>query len=626
MLSGEVAKRYGHAGLPRRHHPCALHRHSRASFGALLRAAHSSSSTATPTIISARACRAGGSSSARRRTSSCREQSIIVGNTVLYGAIEGECYFSGVAGERFAVRNSGAIAVIEGAGDHCCEYMTGGVVVVLGATGRNFAAGMSGGIAYVLDDDGTFASRCNLAMVELEPMPQEEDLNARVFHHVHDLEIHGLIDIMTDMTPPRRGLHHLIARHARLTDRRVPPRSSPSGRSGTRSSARSCRSSTAALSTNQGAGRCHASGGIARGIESEVGKVTGFLEYEREDRDDEPVEERIQALARIRPAAAGGGLPHPGRALHELRRALLPGHKLSRRPRLPGQQPDPRLERHGLCRQLGGGGAQPAFDQQLSGIYRPGLSGAVRSLLHAQHRREPGHHQIDRMRDRRPRHSKGASRAAGRADRQEGRGHRLRPAGLACAQQLARAGHAVHVYEKFAKAGGLLRYGIPDFKMEKVHVERRVAQMQAEGVVFHYGAHVGVNVAADKLLAEYDAVVLTGGAEKPRDLPVPGRELKGIHFAMDYLPQQNRRVSGEPQSNVEPILATGKQVVVIGGGDTGSDCIGTSIRQGACRSPISKSCRSRPSTRTSCWSGRTGRSSCASRRATRKASSANSRC
>ena len=120
------------------------------------------------------------------------------------------------------------------------------------------------------------------------------------------------------------------------------------------------------------------------------------------------------------------------------------------------------------------------------------------------------------------------------------------PAGLACAQQLARAGHAVHVYEKYAKAGGLLTYGIPDFKMEKHHVERRVAQMQAEGVVFHYGAHVGVNVAADKLLAEYDAVVLTGGAEKPRDLPVPGRELKGIHFAMDYLPQQNRRVSGEP--------------------------------------------------------------------------------
>jgi glutamate synthase (NADPH/NADH) small chain len=156
------------------------------------------------------------------------------------------------------------------------------------------------------------------------------------------------------------------------------------------------------------------------------------------------------------------------------------------------------------------------------------------------------------------------------------------PAGMACAQQLARAGHDVHVYEKYAKAGGLMRYGIPDFKMEKHHIDRRVEQMQAEGVTFHYDAHVGVTVDAEKLVAEYDAVVLAGGAEKGRDLPIPGRELKGIHYAMDFLPQQNRRVSNEPQvPGAEPILAAGKHVVVIGGGDTGSDCIGTSFRQGA---------------------------------------------
>jgi glutamate synthase (NADPH) small chain len=156
------------------------------------------------------------------------------------------------------------------------------------------------------------------------------------------------------------------------------------------------------------------------------------------------------------------------------------------------------------------------------------------------------------------------------------------PAGMACAQQLARAGHDVHVYEKFAKAGGLMRYGIPDFKMEKHHVDKRVAQMEAEGVTFHYDAHVGVTVPADKLVADYDAVVLAGGAEQGRDLPIPGRELKGVHFAMDFLPQQNRRLSGEPQAaGAEPILAGDKHVVVIGGGDTGSDCIGTSFRQGA---------------------------------------------
>jgi glutamate synthase (NADPH/NADH) small chain len=155
------------------------------------------------------------------------------------------------------------------------------------------------------------------------------------------------------------------------------------------------------------------------------------------------------------------------------------------------------------------------------------------------------------------------------------------PAGLACAQQLARAGHDVHVFEKHGKAGGLMRYGIPDFKMEKHHVDRRVAQMSAEGVTFHYGAHVGVNVPAERLVASYDAVVLAGGAEKGRDLPIPGRDLNGVHFAMDFLPQQNRRVSGEPSGDIEPILAGGKHVVVIGGGDTGSDCIGTSFRQGA---------------------------------------------
>src|SRR5579872_7370045 len=156
------------------------------------------------------------------------------------------------------------------------------------------------------------------------------------------------------------------------------------------------------------------------------------------------------------------------------------------------------------------------------------------------------------------------------------------PAGLACAQQLARAGHDVHVFEKFAKAGGLLRYGIPDFKMEKSVIDRRVAQMEAEGVTFHYGSYIG-NGGTDprKLVEDYDAVALTGGAEAPRDLLIPGRELDGIHFAMDFLPQQNRRVGNESLGGVREILAGGKHVVVIGGGDTGSDCIGTSFRQGA---------------------------------------------
>jgi glutamate synthase (NADPH/NADH) small chain len=155
------------------------------------------------------------------------------------------------------------------------------------------------------------------------------------------------------------------------------------------------------------------------------------------------------------------------------------------------------------------------------------------------------------------------------------------PAGLAAAQQLARAGHAVHVYEKQAKPGGLLRYGIPDFKMSKHLIDRRVKQMEAEGVTFHCNRHVGVDTDVAELERSYDAVLLSGGSEHPRDLPVPGRELDGVHFAMDFLRQQNKRVSHEDLGDVMPILAEGKHVVVIGGGDTGSDCIGTSIRQGA---------------------------------------------
>ena len=155
------------------------------------------------------------------------------------------------------------------------------------------------------------------------------------------------------------------------------------------------------------------------------------------------------------------------------------------------------------------------------------------------------------------------------------------PAGMAAAQQLARAGHDVHVYEREPKAGGLLRYGIPDFKMEKHYIDRRVTQMEGEGVTFHYGANIGVTTSMDELLETHDAVLMCGGSEAPRSPELPGQELEGVHYAMPYLVQQNRRVGREEPRDEQQILAAGKHVVVIGGGDTASDCVGTAFRQGA---------------------------------------------
>jgi glutamate synthase (NADPH/NADH) large chain len=222
MLSGEIARRHGHAGLADDAVHVKLVGSAGQSFGAWLAHGVTYELEGDTNDYVGKGL-SGGRIIVRPAPDAgfTPEHAIIAGNTVLYGAIEGECFLRGVAGERFAVRNSGATAVIEGAGDHCCEYMTGGVVVVLGMTGRNFAAGMSGGIAYVLDEDGSFASRCNLAMVELEPVTQDEDVAERIHRHAHDLESHGHAEGIADLedmaSHDAERLHHLISRHAQLT-------------------------------------------------------------------------------------------------------------------------------------------------------------------------------------------------------------------------------------------------------------------------------------------------------------------------------------------------------------------------------------------------------------------------
>jgi glutamate synthase (NADPH/NADH) large chain len=217
MLSGVIAKHYGHAGLPADTIQVNLKGTAGQAFGAWLARGISFDLEGEGNDYVGKGL-SGGRIVVRPPANSgiVPEDSIIVGNTVMYGAIEGECYFHGIAGERFAVRNSGAVAVVEGAGDHCCEYMTGGIVVVLGKTGRNFAAGMSGGVAYVLDEDGSFARLCNMAMVELEPVLSEEMINEGAYHQSGDLEAHGRVDVFADLLGSDvERLHILISRHAK---------------------------------------------------------------------------------------------------------------------------------------------------------------------------------------------------------------------------------------------------------------------------------------------------------------------------------------------------------------------------------------------------------------------------
>jgi len=219
MLSGEVARRYGHEGLPEDTIVVRLKGTAGQSFGAFLAAGISLELVGEANDYVGKGLSGGRIVVRPSDASPCvPEESIIVGNTVLYGAIEGECFFRGVAGERFAVRNSGAVAVVEGTGDHGCEYMTGGVVVVIGQTGRNFAAGMSGGVAYVLDESGDFSKRCNLAMVDLEPVAEEDDLLERLHHHGGDIEWQGRVDVTADMTRhDNERLHQLISKHLHYT-------------------------------------------------------------------------------------------------------------------------------------------------------------------------------------------------------------------------------------------------------------------------------------------------------------------------------------------------------------------------------------------------------------------------
>ena len=420
--------------------------------------------------------------------------SIAVGNTTLYGATSGELYVRGRAGERFAVRNSGATAVVEGVGRHGCEYMTGGLVAVLGPVGRNFAAGMSGGIAYLWDPDGENARRVNGDMVALRPVERRRPA-ARARR-----------------APPRADRQ----RRRRRAARRL-------GHGRWHSSSRSCRT-TCCASRPSATPSSKAPVADPRGfleVQRRLGPLRAPVERVRDYRDvhEHAPEGEVREQAR-RCMSCGVPFCHKGCPLGNLipdwNDLVHRGHWREASERLHSTNSFPELTGK-LC---------PAPCEEACVLTINDDAVTIKEIEWAI---------VERAWEEGWIAPQPAGERSGRSVGVIGSG----PAGLAAAQQLARAGHAVTVYERDDRAGGLLRYGIPDFKLEKELVDRRVAQLEAEGVAFAYGVDVGRDLACDELRARHDAVVLATGAQRHRPLTLPGRRARR-RASRDGLPRRSR--------------------------------------------------------------------------------------
>ncbi|GJM89695.1 hypothetical protein PR202_ga05907 [Eleusine coracana subsp. coracana] len=456
-------------------------------------------------------------------------ENIVIGNVALYGATKGEAYFNGMAAERFCVRNSGAQAVVEGIGDHGCEYMTGGTVVILGKTGKNFAAGMSGGIAYVYDVDGKFNTRCNHELVDLYGVAEEDDiitLRTLIEQHRRNTESILAKDILSNFDELLPKFIKVFPRdYKRVLDMQK----------------------------------------AAKEAEEKERKV-GV------DKKAIQVNKSLNDTSVFIKESSGAGCPL-GNKIPEFNELV---HQNRWREAL-----DRLLETNNFPEFTGRVCPAPCEGSCVLGIIENPVS--IKSIECAI---------IDKgfqegwMVPRPPLQRTGKNVAI------VGSG----PSGLAAADQLNKMGHLVTVYERDDRIGGLMMYGVPNMKTDKTGiVQRRVDLMVKEGVSFVVNANVGADplYSIDRLRSENDAVILACGATKPRDLPIPGRELSGIHFAMEFLRANTKSLLDTNLEDGNYISAQGKKVVVIGGGDTGTDCIATSVRHG-CRNLVNLELLSEP--------------------------------
>ncbi|KAI0243914.1 glutamate synthase [NADH] [Massospora cicadina] len=515
-----------------------------------------------------------------RNSSFKSEDNIIVGNVCLYGATSGSAFLRGMAAERFAVRNSGARAVVEGVGDHGCEYMTGGRVVILGGVGRNFAAGMSGGIAYVLNPQGALASVTNHEMVELEPVRDAEDieeLKELIVRH-HSLtgsevaqrilaKFSGYLPQFTKVMPIdyKRALQEMKAKQ------------------GAEPKAVNGRESSHELNHQQKAigdiEDTHDKRKAQTAHDKTLDKLRGFVKYRRQGdpyrdaslrlKDWKEVSYRLPA-GELKVQAArcmDCGVPFCqsdtgcpiGNIIPKWNDLVFKGQWREALDRLMLTNNFPEFT----------GRVCPA---PCEGACVLGINAAPVSIKSIECAIIDRGFQEGWIVPKPPAHRTGKHVAI------IGSG----PAGLAAADQLNKVGHLVTVYDRNDRAGGLLMYGIPNMKLDKEVVRRRLDLLEAEGIKFVLNTHVGLDVSFSELKAANDVVLLATGATWPRDLPIPNRNLDGIHFAMDFLQKNTSALLDAKLANdTAYISARGKHVVVIGGGDTGCDCIGTSARHGA---------------------------------------------
>ncbi|XP_071536685.1 uncharacterized protein [Panulirus ornatus] len=505
------------------------------------------------------------------------EENIIVGNVCLYGATTGSAFFRGVAAERFCVRNSGAVAVVEGVGDHGCEYMTGGHVLILGQTGRNFAAGMSGGIAYVLDCNKEFSSKCNKQTVELLPLELSDDLLfvealLRQFHDKTGSRVAA--DLILDWPAQahkfvkvfpyeyQRALRHLAEKEAAVdtTSEKFKIELKPE---------------PAVCDIEESVGDATME---KKRLEKILDKTRGFVKYKRETAMYRSPEKRqkdwdeiynvdgVRRGLRVQAARCmdcgvpfcqsshgcplGNIIPKWNDLIfnNNWKEALNQLLQTNNFPEFTGR----------VC-------PAPCEGACVLGINE--LPVTIKNIECAiiDHAYEQGWIKPDPPLVR-----------TGKKVAIVGSG----PAGLAAAHQLNKTGHLVTVFERNDRVGGLLQYGIPTMKLSKEVVQRRVDLMRDEGITFKTSVNVGKDISAKDLQEEYDAVLLCLGATWPRDLPITNRQLEGIHFAMSFLETWQKKQMGNSIDH-SALNAKDKDIIVIGGGDTGCDCIGTSLRQGA---------------------------------------------